>query len=172
MWCGYLEQVERGAHCVVDADEDGDVGQSPCSKAVFGLPVERLVDTVSGGKLPRQLCGDLLVLTEVIRYSTACQHPDGQTAPTARITTSRSRGLNDVCSHSPNTSSADTDVMAGLSSAGLKGPMNRPSSVVLWKPVSSAHGTTVLVILSKSSRCAPTRSVGSARGRRPPKGSV
>ena len=77
MWCGYLEQVERGAHCVVDADEDGDVGQSLCSKAVFGLPVERLVDTVSGGKLPRQLCGDLLVLTEVIWYFTACQYPDG-----------------------------------------------------------------------------------------------
>lgn len=77
MWCGYLEQVERGAHCVVDADEDGDVGQSLCSKAVFGLPVERLVDTVSGGKLPRQLCGDLLVLTEVIWYFTACQHSDG-----------------------------------------------------------------------------------------------
>ena len=73
MWCGYLEQVERCAHRVVD----GDVGQSLCSKAVFGLPVERLVDTVSGGKLPRQLRRDLLVFTEVIWYSTACQHPDG-----------------------------------------------------------------------------------------------
>src|SRR4029079_5165806 len=77
MWCVYLEEVERGAHCVVDADEDGDVGQSLCSKAVFGLPVERLVDTGRGGQLPSQLCGDLFVLTEVIWYFTACQHPDG-----------------------------------------------------------------------------------------------
>src|SRR4029079_1757937 len=77
MRCGYLEQVERCAYRVVDADEDGDVGQTLCSKAVFGLPVERLVDSVSGGKLPCQLCGDLLVLAEVIWYRTAGQRLHG-----------------------------------------------------------------------------------------------
>src|SRR6202035_4457924 len=77
MWCGYLEQVEGCAHRVVDAGQDGDIGQSLCSKAVFGLPVQHLVDTGRGGKLPRQLRSDLLVLTEVIWYSTGCQPTDG-----------------------------------------------------------------------------------------------
>lgn len=50
MCCGYLEQVERCAYRAVDAGKDGDVGQSLCDEAVFGLLVERLVDTVSGEK--------------------------------------------------------------------------------------------------------------------------
>lgn len=65
MCCGYLEQVERCAYRAVDAGKDGDVGQSLCDEAVFGLLVERLVDTVRAVKrLPRQLCCDLLVFTE------------------------------------------------------------------------------------------------------------
>ena len=62
--------------------------------------------------------------------------------------------------------------MAGLSRAGLNGPMSRPSSAVLWNWASLAHGTILVAMRSKISRCAGFRAAGSASGKRPPKVSV
>ena len=64
-------------------------------------------------------------------------------APAARITTCRSRGASDVFCSSAAWKARNWPLVTGLRSAGLKGPMKRPSSVRLAKPVCSAQGTTV-----------------------------
>jgi hypothetical protein len=58
---------------MVDADQSGKVDQTDCTKAVFGLTVERVIDTVVGAQLPGDTVGDRLLGTEVLGAATAYQ---------------------------------------------------------------------------------------------------
>lgn len=72
----------------------------------------------------------------------------GHTAPTARITTCRTCGVNEAFSCSTAWKCRALPQMTGLCSAGLKGLMKRPSLAWLADPARSPHGTTDLVMRS------------------------
>lgn len=66
--------------------------------------------------------------------------------PTLRMTTWRTRSLNAVCFSSVSWSATKHSAISGLNNAGLNGPINFPSAVLLWKPTRSVHGTIVSAI--------------------------
>src|ERR1700682_5975821 len=62
---GHLEQGERRAHRVVYAHHSDHVEQTLPAEGLLGLTVQLVADAVTGGKLAREACCDLLVIAQV-----------------------------------------------------------------------------------------------------------